>query len=276
MEEPTTNNIADERLSSTPQPFSPNLVRPAGGTTTLRDRWGTPATDQHAVTDMLVWLSDELGTERARFIRLLPTGVWIVQSLAQGKIVAQPADRAEIAMAWSVALSEEIYSATRPRVTTFDGDGVRPIAVTAYLAIPVLTRDGLAGVIEAAGELKPGAERIARAVRERLVGLASQLTFDPAMKTPPRISMTTECDIAATFSSSRTVSLSDREWDFVYSLIEPKTLGAVAEALNLTEDQAIEMATSLVERGLVALQTSTAVLQSSTTSPLGSEADLPI
>ena len=274
MEEPTTNNVADERLASTPQPFSPNLVRPAGGTTTLRDRWGTPATDQRAVTDMLVWLSDELGTNRARFIRLLPTGVWIVQSLSQGKIVAQPADRAEIAMAWSVALSDEIYSATRPRVTTFDGDGVRPIAVTAYLAIPVVTRDGLAGVIEAAGELKAGAERIAKAVRERLATIASQLMFDPAMRTPPHISMTTECDIAATFSSAKSVSLSDREWDFVYALIEPKTLGAVAESMNLSEDQAIEMATSLVARGLISLQTSTSVLPASTTSLLEEETDL--
>lgn len=276
MEEPTTTTTtSDERLASTPQALSTTLLRSAIGTTTLLNRWGTPASDQRYVSETLEWFASELGTKRARFVRLLPTGVWIVQTVVQGKIVAQPADRAEIAMAWSVGLSRDIYSASRPRVMTFDGGGIRPIAVTTYIAIPVLCQQGLAGVIEAAGELKPGAERIARAANERLADFATRLMFDPGLRSEPRITMDTECDITAGLSSNNFTHLSAAEWEFVGILVSPKKLGDISEELDWSEQKVINMARELVARGVITLRTPTGVLMTSTTSLLKDPSELP-
>ena len=276
MEEPTTTTTtSDERLASTPQALSTTLLRSAIGTTTLLNRWGTPASDQRYVAETLEWIAGELGTKRARFVRLLPTGVWIVQTVVQGKIVAQPADRAEIAMAWSVGLSRDIYSASRPRVMTFDGGGIRPIAVTTYIAIPVLCQQGLAGVIEAAGELKPGAERIARAASERLADFATRLMFDPGLRSEPRITMDTECDITAGLSSNNFTHLSAAEWEFVGILVSPKKLGDISEELDWSEQKVINMARELVARGVITLRTPTGVLMTSTTSLLRDPSELP-
>jgi len=276
VEEPTTTTTtSDERLASTPQALSTTLLRSAIGTTTLLNRWGTPASDQRYVAETLEWIAGELGTKRARFVRLLPTGVWIVQTVVQGKIVAQPADRAEIAMAWSVGLSRDIYSASRPRVMTFDGGGIRPIAVTTYIAIPVLCQQGLAGVIEAAGELKPGAERIARAASERLADFATRLMFDPGLRSEPRITMDTECDITAGLSSNNFTHLSAAEWEFVGILVSPKKLGDISEELDWSEQKVINMARELVARGVITLRTPTGVLMTSTTSLLRDPSELP-
>jgi hypothetical protein len=251
-------------------------LRSTIGTTTLLNRWGTPASDQRYVAEVLEWIASELGTKRARYVRLLPSGIWIVQTVVQGKIVAQPADRAEIAMAWAVGLSRDIYSASRPRVMTADGDGIRPIAVTTYIAIPVLCQQGLAGVIEAAGELKPSAERIARASIDRLTEFATRLMFDPGLRSEPRIGTDTECDIAAGLNSSSCTHLSPTEWEFVGTLMGPKTLGDIADELEWTEDQAIEMAKQLVARGMITVRTPTGVLMTSTTSLLSDPSDFPV
>lgn len=276
MEEPTTTTTtSDERLASTPQALSTTLLRSAIGTTTLLNRWGTPASDQRYVAETLEWIAGELGTKRARFVRLLPTGVWIVQTVVQGKIVAQPADRAEIAMAWSVGLSRDIYSASRPRVMTFDGGGIRPIAVTTYIAIPVLCQQGIAGVIEAAGDLKPGAERIARGASERLADFATRLMFDPGLRSEPRITMDTECDITAGLSSNNFTHLSAAEWEFVGILVSPKKLGDISEELDWSEQKVINMARELVARGVITLRTPTGVLMTSTTSLLRDPSELP-
>ena len=241
----------DNQFATSPQTTGTSQLRVSAGTTTLLNRWGTPATDQRYVAETLEWIASELGTERARFIRLLPTGVWIVQAIVQGKVVAQPADRAEIAMAWAVGLSREIYSASRPRVTTFDGSGVRPIAVTTYIAIPLLCQQGLAGVIEAAGELKPGAERIARAAEDRLRDFTTRLMFDPGLRTEPRIGLDTECDITSGLSSTSFTQLSSSEWQFIGSLIGPRTLQEIGEELGWCEDRLVSIAKDLVGRGLI-------------------------
>ncbi|MEZ4571874.1 MAG: hypothetical protein R2849_16365 [Thermomicrobiales bacterium] len=75
----------DERLASTPQALSTTLLRSAVGTTTLLNRWGTPASDQRYVAETLEWIAKELGLQRA-LMRLLPSGVWIVQTVVQRQI----------------------------------------------------------------------------------------------------------------------------------------------------------------------------------------------
>ncbi len=276
MEEPTTNTTTDERLVSTPEPLNTGLLRPAGGTAILLDRWGTPASDQRYVVETLEWMAKELGTKRARFVRLLPSGIWIVQTVVQGKIVAQPADRAEIAMAWAVSLSRDVYSASRPRIMTIDGGGIRPIAVTTYIAIPVLCQQGLAGIIEAAGALKPGAERIARAAKDRIAEFATRLIFDPGLRSEPRITLETECDIAAGLNSSSCTQLSSREWEFIGTIMEAKKLTEIVDELGWTEQQAIKIAKNLVARGMITVRTPTGVLMTSTTSLLNDPSDYPI
>ncbi|CAN5750896.1 hypothetical protein BH23CHL2_BH23CHL2_02160 [soil metagenome] len=276
MEEPTTTTTSDERLTSTPEPTTTSLLRSASGTSTLLHRWGTPASDQRYVAETLEWIAEELGTKRARFVRLLPSGVWVVQTVVQGKIVAQPADRAEIAMAWAVGLSRDIYSASRPRVMTFDGGGIRPIAVTTYIAIPVLCQQGLAGIIEAAGGLKPGAERIARAAGERLADFATRLMFDPGLRSEPRVTLETECDITGGLSSNNFTHLSAVEWDFIDALIHPKKLGEIAEELDWPEQAVLDMARELVARGVITLRTPTDVLTTSTTSLLSDPSEISV
>ncbi len=278
MEEPTTTTttIVEEAFESTPDPSTTTLLRSAVGTTSLLNRWGTPATDQHFVATTLDWIGEELGAKRPRFVRLLPSGVWIVQTAVQGKIVAQAADRAEIAMAWSVGLSRDIYSASRPRVTTADGQGIRPIAVTTYIAIPVLCQQGVAGIIEAAGELKPGAERIAHAATGRLADFATRLMFDPGLRTEPRITPDTECDVAAGLNSENCNKLSDTEWEFVCTITETKTIAEIAEQLEWPEEQVIGVAKELVGRGMITVRTPTGLLMTSTTSLLSDPSDYPV
>jgi hypothetical protein len=275
VEEPNTNPANERRLDGTPDKWSTTLLRSTTGTTTLLNRWGTPASDQRFVAETLEWMAAQLGTKRTRFVRLLPSGIWIVQTVVQGKIVAQPADRAEIAMAWAVGLSREIYCASRPRVTTFDGSGIRPIAVTSYIAIPVLCQQGLSGVIEAAGELRPDAERVARAASGRLSEFATRLMFDPGLRAEPHVTLETECEISAGLGSSSFVSISDAEWAFVSSISGPMKLGELAARSGLSEEQVLDIARALVARGLITLRTPTGVLMTSTTSLLREDERVP-
>jgi hypothetical protein len=276
VEEPGTNaTVTSERLSSTPETWSTTLLRSTTGTTTLLNRWGTPVSDQRFVAETLEWIAGQLGAKRARFVRLLPSGVWIVQTVVQGKIVAQPADRAEIAMAWAASLSREPYSASRPRVTTLDGSGIRPIAVTSYIAIPVLCQEGLAGVIEAAGDLRPDAERIARNASGRLSEFAVRLMFDPGLRAAPRITMDTECEITSGLGSVNHIVLSSHEWTFVSCIRGTMHLSDILDATSFDEETVFELALGLVGRGLITLRTPTGLLMTSTTSLLGDPPPVP-
>jgi hypothetical protein len=171
-------------------------------------------------------------------------------------------------MAWAVALSREVFVASRPRVTTFDGSGIRPIAVTSYIGIPVLCQQGLAGVIEAAGELRPEAERNARHALERLEAFATRLVFDPGLRAAPRVTATTECELSANLGATGRGRLSSLEWRFVSAVRDAMTIGELAEATGLDEELACDLARGLVSRGFITLRTPTGVLMTSTTSLL--------
>ncbi|HLT18608.1 MAG TPA: hypothetical protein VKZ96_04045 [Thermomicrobiales bacterium] len=269
MEEPGANlSTTSGRLAGAPGTTSMGPPRSLSGTTSLLQRWGTPESDQRYVAETLDWIAGELGAKRPRFVRLLPSGIWIVQTVVQGKIVAQAADRAEIAMAWTVALGREVYSAARPRVTTFDGSGIRPIAVTSYIGIPVTCQEGIAGVIEAAGELRPDAERNARAAGGRLGEFATRLMFDPGLRAAPRITLETECEISSGLGTPSYGVLSRDEWNFLTNLHGAMTLQELADAAGFDGEQVIDLARALASRGLITLRTPTGVLMTSTTSLL--------
>lgn len=269
MEEPGANlRDTSQRLAHAPGTTSMGPPRSLSGTTSLLHRWGTPESDQRYVAETLNWIAGELGAKRPRFVRLLPSGIWIVQTVVQGKIVAQAADRAEIAMAWTVALGREVYTAARPRVTTFDNSGIRPIAVTSYIGIPVVCQEGIAGVIEAAGELRPDAERNARNASGRLGEFATRLMFDPALRAAPRITLETECEITSGLALAGYGPLSRDEWTFLITLRGAMTLQELADAAGFDEEQVMALAGALVSRGLITLRTPTGVLMTSTTSLL--------
>lgn len=94
--------------------------------------------------------------------------------------------------------------------------------------------------------LKPGAERIARAAGERLANVATRLMFDPGLRSEPRVTFETECDITGGLSSNNFTHLSAIEWDFIGGLVHPKTLGEIAEELDWSEQALLDMAWELV------------------------------
>ncbi|MEZ4571875.1 MAG: hypothetical protein R2849_16370 [Thermomicrobiales bacterium] len=100
--------------------------------------------------------------------------------------------------------------------------------------------------------------------------------FDPGLRSEPRITMDTECDITAGLSSTNFTNLSATEWEFVGVLIGPKTLGDIAAELEWSGQQVLGMAKELVARGVITLRTPTGVLMTSTTSLLRDPAEMPV
>lgn len=233
------------------------------GTTGLLRRWGIPAPEQRLIAETLAWIAELLGAARPRLVRRLPNGIWVVQSLAQDKIVAQAADRAEIAMAWMIGLSGGAYQASRPRVTTPEGDGVRPIAVTSYVGIPISCRNEFLGVIEAAGKLRPDLDRALLEARPRLQHLAARMAFDPSVRAAPHVSLDTECDVGGGYGAGGRIEISKGEWDFIECLVRPMKLADLTVLLDRPDFEVLQMAEALSARGLVALRSPTGVLATS-------------
>lgn len=212
---------------------------------------------------MLTWCSQQFGTPRPRFVRLLTEDSWIVQTIVQDKIVVQPADWAEIAMTWTVGLSRRPLRVTRPRVSMVGTDGLRPIAVTNYIGIPVLCRDQLVGVIEMAGQILPDVELALARAEERLSRFAERLVHDASLRAEPLMTADTECELAGGFATVDRIVLAPEEWDFVIALDGPMRLADIAERAGIDEDRVSDVARSLVRRGLIAARTPTHMLTSS-------------
>lgn len=233
------------------------------GTTGLLRRGGTTPADQELVAAMLAWCAQQFGTPRPRFVRLLTEDTWIVQTVVQDKIVVQPADWAEIAMTWTVGLSRRPLRVTRPRVSIVGTDGLRPIAVTNYIGIPVLCRDQLVGVIEMAGQILPDIEPALARAEERLSRFAERLVHDASLRAEPLMTADTECELAGGFATVDRIVLTPEEWDFVIALNGPMRLEDLADRAGIDEERVSEVARSLVRRGLIALRTPTRLLTSS-------------
>jgi len=231
-------------------------------TTGLLRRWSGSQTEQQIIQTTLVWAAEVFATPRARFVRRFPDGIWMVQSIVQGKLVSQPADRAEIAMAWTVGLSRHAVRVTRPRVTTFDGEGVRPIAVTNYLGIPIVCNDEFIGVIEVAGHVKPDVDLLLPVAQNRLSAFGERLLHDPTLRFEPYIDADTICELNAGAFVAGDNALNGRELFFLAALDQPTRLGDMAHSLASSEAEITELARALIGRGLISLRAPTRMLAS--------------
>lgn len=242
LQTPMTTEGSTSYLMSTPRP----------DTATLQSRWNVTAADQRLVAETLAWFAGLFGTPRARFVRHLDYHGWVVQTLVQGKIVMQTADTAEIAMAWAVALSNGSTRMTRPRIVPFRGESIRPIAVTNYVASPVVCQSRIVGIFEAAGDIRSDADRYLAQAENRLGEFARQLLFDPQLAPEPLVSESTLLDLACCVSNPP-IRLSASEWVLVATIDGPTPLNEVAERCGLEPPEAIETARALLRRGLVAI-----------------------
>lgn len=212
------------------------------------------------IVDALRQCAATFGTERARFMRQLPSGDWTVHTLHQGSVTSHTADQAEIAMAWMVGLSRFPIRATRPRVTQPDGSGVRPIAVTSYLGIPVLCQNHCAGVIELAGSIRSDLERTLDLLSETLARLGCRLTHDPAVRASQHIDLDVECGLDGGFWSPNDITLDAEEWAVLSVLGPPAVLRDGAASLPYSDGRLIDIVQSLVSKGLVSVRATTRTL----------------
>lgn len=241
-----------ERPMTTEGSTSYLLSKPRADTTALQSRWNVTPADQRLVAETLAWFAGLFGTPRARFVRHLNDHGWVVQTLVQGKIVMQAADHAEIAMAWAVGLSHGPVRMTRPRIVPHNGDSIRPIAVTNYVAAPVICQRRIVGIFEAAGDIRSDAERYLTRAERRLHEFARQLLFDPGLAPEPVVTDDTTIDLACC-AFELPIRLSSHEWELVAAVDGPTPLEAIAERAGLERHAAMDTARSLLRRGLVAI-----------------------
>lgn len=227
------------------------LSRPRPDTTALQSRWDVTAADQRLVAETLAWFAGLFGTARARFVRNLEYHGWVVQTLVQGKIVMQAADHAEIAMAWSIALSGGPARMTRPRVAPLDGSSIRPIAVTNYVAAPVICQQRIIGIVEAAGDIRSDAERYLARAEGRLSEFGRQLLFDPQLAHEPIVTDDTAIDLACC-AFDTPIRLTSEEWELAAALDGPTSIESLAEKCGMDLPQTVDVARGLLRRGLVA------------------------
>jgi hypothetical protein len=225
-------------------------------TTGLLRRLTRSQTEQEVVQVTISWCAEVFGTPRARFVRRYPDGAWVVHSVVHGKLVSQAADRAEIAMAWTVGLARQPLRVTRPRVTTFDGAGVRPIAVTNYLGIPVICGDEFMGVVEAAGCVSPELDWSLPLVQERLKALAERLVHDPVLRFDPVVDADMLCELAGGTQSMLSINLTGQELALLSALAGPTRLADLASETGLAVADVVGIARGLVTRNLVTLRAS--------------------
>jgi GAF domain-containing protein len=205
------------------------------------------------ITETLAWCADLFRTTRARFIRPLDAGTWIVYTRQRESVVTHAADHAEIAMAYTVGLGRQPLSVTRPRISRADGSGLRPIALTSYLGIPVVCQDRLVGVVEFAGEVRSDFEYALNEALPKLQTAGQRLLFDPMLNARIEVTPETFCTLDAFVWTVDTVSLTSDELRFAAQLIGPTTVSDAASAADMDIDDAVEVARRLAERGLLAV-----------------------
>ena len=209
---------------------------------------------------MLELCSTTFGTERARYIRQLQSGEWQVHSLKSDLVVTHQADYAEIAMAWAVGLSRFPIRVTRPRITDLDGGSVRPIAVTTYFGIPVLCGDHLVGVIELAGNVAGDLLRTLETVAVELERFGNRMIHDPSLRAPQQIDIECECWIDGGCWSHGRIEITSDEWRLLSEIGEPELLSSVADRVDCSDSELIDLVRSLVSRGVVSVRATTRVL----------------
>ncbi len=248
---PTTTNLP-ESPGADIQPFEFG-----SGTTGLGDAMphfdqDLAETQEEFIAQTLAWSAELFGAPRARFIRPLESGAWIVYTRQKDSILTHMADYAEIAMAYTVGLSKQPLVVTRPRIARIDGSGLRPIALKSYLGIPIVCQDRLIGVIEFAGDVRPDMDAALYSAAPRLANVGERLLFDPGLqRRRAPIAPDTSVTLAGAVWARGDIVLNPEELLFLSVITGPTTVAAITSAANLDPDRAIAMANELIDRGLI-------------------------
>lgn len=209
-------------------------------------------TQEEFIAQTLNWCAELFGANRARFIRPLESGAWIVYTRQNGAVLTHMADRAEIAMAYTVGLSKQPLVVTRPRVSKIDGSGLRPIALKSYIGIPIVCQDRLIGIIEFAGDVRSDMESALYSAAPRLANVGERLLFDPGLRRK-RGTITPETIVVLSSGiwARGDIVITPEEFTYLALITGQMTVAAIAAAASLDLDQALTIADNLIERGLI-------------------------
>jgi GAF domain-containing protein len=215
------------------------------------ESWGAP-TPEAFIERTLAWCCDIFRASRARFVRPLESGAWIVYTRQREALTTHEGDAAEIAMAYTVGLARHPLVAMRPRVSRPNGSEVRPIALHAYVGVPVICQDRLVGVIELAGDVQPDVESALTTARPRLDNFGERLLFDPELWHRPPLEADSACVLDGAARCRGAVTLSAEELRLVAAMSGPTTVADAAAAAELDTERAVAIANGLQTRGIIA------------------------
>ncbi|HYI14969.1 MAG TPA: GAF domain-containing protein [Thermomicrobiales bacterium] len=209
-------------------------------------------TQEEFIAQTLNWCAELFGASRARFIRPLDSGTWIVYTRQNDSVLTHMADQAEIAMAYTVGLSRQPLVVTRPRISKIDGSGLRPIALKSYLGIPIVCQDRLIGVVEFAGDVRPDMESALYSAAPRLANVGQRLLFDPGLRRK-RGAITPDTSVALSSGvwARGNIVITPEEMTFLAAITGPMPLATIATAANLDTGRTLTVADELIERGLI-------------------------
>lgn len=255
MSDPLTTNPPDSPDAEI-QPFEFPLG-PLDLGDTLPDHDQQQArTREELIAQTLGWCADLFGASRARFIRPMPSGDWVIYTRQQESVLTHMADWAEIAMAYTVGLSRQPIVVNRPRISRIDGSGLRPIALKTYLGIPVICQDRLVGVVEFAGDVRPDIDSALYSAMPRLANAGERLIFDPGLERRPQaIGPDTRISLTAAVWSRGDITITPEELSLLAAITGPTTVASAASIANLDIERAIELASGMLNRGLVQIGT---------------------
>jgi len=250
MSNPLTSNVS-EPLEADIQPFE-FAYGPATVDDVAQDfDQGSAGTQEEFIAQTLNWCAELFGASRARFIRPLESGAWIVYTRQNASILTHLADEAEIAMAYTVGLSRQPLVVTRPRISRIDGSGLRPIALKSYLGIPIICQDRLVGVIEFAGDVRSDMESALYSAAPRLANAGTRLLFDPGLQRRPSVTADTVVQLAGGIWSRGDIVITPAEFHFLAAITDHMTVASAAEAADIEIDEAVARAGELIDRGLL-------------------------
>jgi GAF domain-containing protein len=231
--------------------IAPAADEPAGDRSS--DDEHMAATRAEFIAATLTWCAGLFGVTRVRFVCQSDAGDWRVYTWQRETVVTHAADYAEIAMVYMVGLGRQPLLVGRPRISRSDGSGLRPIAITSYLGIPIVVQDRLVGVVELAGDVGTEVETTLHSAVPRLTNAGARLLYDPRLTLRPRITADSTLVLDAATWTTDEIRLTPEELSLLERVIGPTTITAIADAAGIAPSRAVELAVDLAQRGLVAV-----------------------
>ncbi len=259
MSEPLTTTNQPEHPDADIQPFEFDFGPVGLGDAVPVFDQDLAETHEEFIAQTLSWCTEVFQSSRARFIRPIDNGAWVVYTRHKenGSVLAHLADQAEIAMAYTVGLSKQPLVVSRPRISKSDGSGLRPIALKSYLGIPLVCQDRLIGVIEFAGDIRPDMDAALYSASNRLANVSERLLFDPGLRRRKQpITLDTTVILAGGVWSRGNIVIQPEEMRFLAAITHSMSVAAIAETSEIDPDRALSLTNELLERGLLAVTTS--------------------